>query len=222
MLKQKAALVWIVAPLAALAFWENRPATLALSHALHTFSTMLPPYLPGTAWTEVPRLLLETLEIAVVGTSIATIAALPLGLSAARNFAPPYVSIPIRRFLEALRAVPEIVWGLILVSAIGIGPQAGIAALALHATGALGRLYAESFENVPAEPVHSLAATGAPPIAIAGFAFLPLALAPIAVHTLFRLEWNIRAATILGVIGAGGIRKRSGSSTPQQHYSTNR
>ena len=75
-LKQKAALVWIVAPLAALAFWENRPATLALSHAIHTFSTMLPPYLPGTAWTQAPRLLLETLEIAVVGTSIATIAAL--------------------------------------------------------------------------------------------------------------------------------------------------
>jgi phosphonate transport system permease protein len=205
LLKQKTALLWIVVPLAILAFWENRPATIALSHAIRTFSNMLPPYLPGTAWTQVPRLLLETLEIAVVGTSIATIAALPLGLSAARNFAPPYVSIPVRRFLEALRAVPEIVWGLILVSAIGIGPQAGIVALALHATGALGRLYAESFENVPSEPVHSLAATGARPLAIAGFAFIPLALAPIAVHTLFRLEWNIRAATVLGVIGAGGI-----------------
>jgi phosphonate transport system permease protein len=94
---------------------------------------------------------------------------------------------------------------LILVSAIGVGPQAGVMALALHTTGSLGRLFAESFENIPMEPVQAMAATGAPATAIAGFAFVPLALPPMAVHTLFRLEWNVRAATIVGVIGAGGI-----------------
>ena len=92
-----------------------------------------------------------------------------------------------------------------LVSAIGTGPEAGVIALALHGTGSLGRLYAESFENIRTDPVHSIAATGARPLAIAGFAYLPLAVAPLAVHTLFRLEWNVRAATIVGVIGAGGI-----------------
>jgi phosphonate transport system permease protein len=205
LLKQRPAILWVVLPVAAFASWQNRPAILALSHAVTTFSNMLPPHLPSDAIHQLPRLLLETLRIAFEGTLFAMIAALPLGLCAARNLTHPLLSIPVRRFLEALRAVPEVVWGLILVSAIGIGPQAGIAALALHTTGALGRLYAESFENIPMEPVHAIAATGAPPIAVAGFAFVPLAMAPIAVHTLFRLEWNIRAATILGVIGAGGI-----------------
>jgi len=204
-LKQKPALLWFVVPLAALACFVNRPATVALSHAAATFSRMLPPQLPSEALGQVPRLVLETLEIAVTGTFLGMIFALPLGLCAARNLSHPVLSVPARRFLEALRAVPEVVWGLILVSAIGVGPQAGIVALALHATGSLGRLYAESFENIRPEPVYALAATGAPALAVAGFGYVPLALAPVAVHTLFRLEWNVRAATILGVIGAGGI-----------------
>jgi len=94
---------------------------------------------------------------------------------------------------------------LVLVGAIGTGPKAGVVALALHGAGSLGRLYAESFENIRTEPLRSIAATGARPLAIAGFAYLPLAVAPLAVHTLFRLEWNVRAAAIVGVIGAGGI-----------------
>jgi phosphonate transport system permease protein len=203
--KQKAVVVWFVLPLAALAFWHNFPATVAISHAISTFGTMLPPQLPGDAIRHIPQLLLETLEIAVGGTLLGMIAGLPLGLCAASNLAPPVLYVPVRRFLEALRAVPEIIWGLVLVTAIGIGPQAGVFALACHATGALGRLFAESFENTPPEPVRAVAATGAGPLSLAAFAFVPLALAPLAVHTLFRLEWNVRAATIVGVIGAGGI-----------------
>jgi phosphonate transport system permease protein len=205
LLKQKAVIVWFVLPLAALAFWHNRPATVAASHAISTFASMLPPQLPRDAMRQIPKLLLETLEIAFGGTLLAVIAGLPLGLCAARNLSPAILSVPVRRFLEALRAVPEIIWGLLLVTAIGVGPRAGVFALALHATGSLGRLYAESFENIPVDPVRAIAATGAPPIAVAGFAYFPLALAPLAVHTLFRLEWNVRAATVVGVIGAGGI-----------------
>jgi phosphonate transport system permease protein len=154
---------------------------------------------------KLPALLLETAEIAVGGTFFAMLGALPLGLLAARNFVPVWISLPVRRVLEALRAVPEVVWGLVLVGAIGTGPEAGIIALALHGTGSLGRLYSESFENIRTDPVHALASTGARPLAIAGFGYLPLAIAPLSVHTLFRLEWNVRAATIVGVIGAGGI-----------------
>jgi phosphonate transport system permease protein len=91
------------------------------------------------------------------------------------------------------------------VSLVGTGPEAGVIALGLHATGALGRLYAESFENIPTAPVHAISATGARSLSVAAFAYVPLALAPLSVHTLFRLEWNVRAATIVGVIGAGGI-----------------
>jgi phosphonate transport system permease protein len=166
---------------------------------------MFPPQLPHEAVVKLPKLLLETAEIALGGTFFAMLGALPFGLLAARNVVPPWISLPVRRLLEALRAIPEIVWGLVLVSIIGTGPEAGIIALALHGTGSLGRLYAESFENIRIAPAHSIAATGARPLAIAGFAYVPLAVAPIAVHTLFRLEWNVRAATIVGLIGAGGI-----------------
>jgi phosphonate transport system permease protein len=178
---------------------------LAFAHSMSTFAGMLPPYLPQAAVMKLPKLLLETAEIAIGGTFFALFGALPLGLAGARNLAPPWISLPVRRMLEALRAIPEVVWGLVLVGAIGTGPEAGVIALALHGTGSLGRLYAESFENIRTEPVHSIVATGARPLAVAGFAFLPLSVAPLAVHTLFRLEWNVRAATIVGVIGAGGI-----------------
>lgn len=203
--KQHPATLLLFFPLAGIAAWYSRPEMLAFSHSFSTFSKMLPPDLPGEAFHQLPRLLLETFEIAIGGTFFAMLGALPLGLCAARNFVPAVVSIPIRRILEGFRAVPEIVWGLLLVSVIGTGPEAGIIALALHGTGSLGRLYAESFENIRTEPVHAIATTGARPLAIAGFAYVPLALAPMAVHTLFRLEWNVRAATIVGVIGAGGI-----------------
>ncbi len=203
--KQRPVTLLLVFPLAALAAWAGRPEMLAFSHSISTFSKMFPPDLPPEAIHQLPKLFLETFEIAIGGTVFAVLGALPLGLCASRNFAPAWISVPIRRILEGFRAVPEIVWGLLLVSIIGTGPEAGIIALALHGTGALGRLYAETFENIRAEPVYAIAATGAPPLAIAGFAFFPLALAPLAVHTLFRLEWNVRAATIVGVIGAGGI-----------------
>ena len=203
--KQKPGLLFLAFPLAAVAFWQDRPTMFAFAHSVSTFAAMLPPYLPHEPCVKLPKLLLETAEIAMGGTFFAMLGALPLGLAAARNFAPPWISLPVRRMLEALRAIPEMVWGLVLVGAIGTGPEAGVIALALHGTGSLGRLYAESFENIRTEPVHSIAATGARPLAVAGFAYLPLAVAPLAVHTLFRLEWNVRAATIVGVIGAGGI-----------------
>ena len=205
LLKRRPMSVAVLLPLAGFAFWMNRPAMLALSHAFTTFGRMLPPELPEDAIAQLPRLFGETLEIALGGTCIGVIAAVPLGLLASRNLTPVWIALPVRRFLEALRAIPEVVWGLVLVTTIGIGPKAGVLALAFHATGALGRLYAESFENIPAAPVRALEATGAPRAAVAGMGFLPLALAPLSVHTLFRLEWNVRAATIVGVIGAGGI-----------------
>lgn len=218
LVKRRAALLYVVLPFAAAAFWENRPVAANLPHAWDTFSHMLPPRLPAGAVHELPRLFGETLEIALGGTFFACLAALPLGLCAARNLSPLLLSVPARRLLESLRAVPEIVWGLLLVTAIGVGPQAGMAALALHSTGALGRLFAESFENVPTAPVYALVGTGASSVATAAFSYVPLALPPMAVHTLFRLEWNIRAATIVGVIGAGGLGQALFDAQQLFHY----
>jgi phosphonate transport system permease protein len=216
--KRKPILLWGLLPLGVISIWMNFPEHFRLSHALTTYAGMFPPSLPLEAWAPLPRLLFETLLVAFGGTFFAALAAIPLGLCAARNLAPALLSFPVRRGLEFLRAIPEVVWGLLLVGAMGVGPQIGLAALALHATGALGRLYAESFENIPVAPVHAIASTGSPSISTAAFAFLPLALPAVAAHTLFRLEWNMRAATIVGVIGAGGIGEALYNAQQLQFY----
>jgi len=195
----------VLAGLGAAAAWHHWPHMVVLTHAINTFKTMIPPQLPSEALRQVPVLIGETLQIAVGGTVLAMICAVPLGVAAARNISPLFISFPIRRMLEGLRAVPEVVWGLILVGLAGLGPRVGILALGLHSAGALGKLYAESLENVASEPVMAMSATGGSKLAVASFALLPLAFAPMTVHTLFRLEWNMRAATVVGMIGAGAI-----------------
>lgn len=202
--KRPAALL-VLAAFGAIAAWHRWPHLMTVTHALQTFKTMVPPELPPEALRELPTLIGETLLIAFGGTLLAMICALPLAVAAARNISPVFISFPVRRVLEALRAVPEIVWGLILVGIAGLGPRIGILALGLHSAGSLGKLYAESLENVATEPVMAMASTGGSTLSIAGFAVLPLAFAPMTVHTLFRFEWNMRAATIVGMIGAGAI-----------------
>jgi phosphonate transport system permease protein len=198
-------ILFAVIAFGAVAVWDHHPHMIALAHALKTFAGMLPPLLPADALRQVPELIWETLVIAFGGTLLAITCALPLGLAAARNLSPAWISFPVRRLLETLRAIPEVVWGLVLVGIAALGPGIGVLALGLHSTGSLGKLYAESIENVPPEPVMALASTGGSRLAVTGFALLPLAFAPMTVHTLFRLEWNMRAATIVGMIGAGGI-----------------
>ncbi len=203
--KKYPALLAIAIPAMAVALRYNWPDMVAFQHATEVYRKMLPPTLPGDDWKHVPVLVLQTLEIAFGGTLFALMGALPLALCGARNLSPAWLSIPARRLLEALRSVPEVVWGLIFVTASILGPPAGVAALALHCTGSLGRLFAETFENIAAEPVHAISATGASRLSTALFAFLPMALPTLAVHTLFRVEWNVRAAAVLGIIGAGGV-----------------
>ncbi len=198
---------WLVAllPPALYCAWRFWPPSASLAHAASAFAGMLPPGLDAAAWRRLPDLVAQTLGMAVFGTALGAAAALPLALLSARNLSPVVIALPVRRLLEALRAVPEVVWGLVLVASAGIGPVAGTLALAVHSAGCLGRLFAESVENVRREPLIAVASTGASGVAVAAYATLPLALAPLAVHTLFRLEWNVRQATVVGMIGAGGI-----------------
>jgi len=197
--------ILLLLPFGAAALWTWRPETMALRHAVTTIGGMFPPVLALSAIQQLPRLLLETVFIAAGGTLLAVAMAMPLALLAARNMVPLPVAAATRLLLEALRAVPEVIWGLVLVTVIGIGPKAGVVALGLHSAGVLGKLFAESCENVRKAPVQAVEATGASRLAVAFYAMLPLASGPMAVHTLFRLEWNLRAATVVGMIGAGGI-----------------
>jgi phosphonate transport system permease protein len=197
--------ILLLVPCGLAALWVYRPEVTALRHAAVTIAGMFPPTLPPRAIGRLPRLLLQTMFIAGAGTLLAAVMAVPLGLISSRNIAPVPVASAARVLLETLRAVPEVIWGLVLVTLVGVGPIAGVAALGLHSTGVLGKLYAESCENVRRAPVQALEATGASRVAVAFYAIMPLARGPMAVHTLFRLEWNLRAATVVGMIGAGGI-----------------
>jgi phosphonate transport system permease protein len=198
-------LVFLLIPIGAAALWAYSPKLVAIRHAAATFAAMFPPSLPAEAVGRIPWLLCETLIIAGGGTVLGAAIALPLALASARNLAPAPVAPVIRTVLETMRAVPEAVWGLVLVAFIGVGPGAGVVALGLHSAGVLGKLYAESFENVRVEPKRAIEATGAGRLSVACFALIPLALAPMTIHSLFRFEWNIRAAAVVGMIGAGGI-----------------
>ena len=181
------------------------PRLLALNHAIDVFGQMLPPEITAEGLARLPQRLIETAWMAGAGTAGAVAAALVFGPASARNLAPGWLAFPVRRLMELLRTVPELVWGLVLITVIGVGPTAGAWALGLHSAGSLSRLFAESLENAPKRPQIAIGQTGASPVQVFAWATTPLALGPIAAHSLFRLEWNLRMATVLGLIGAGGI-----------------
>ena len=185
--------------------WDLWPRMFAAAHTADVLRRMWPPHLSSEQLRAVPGLIGETLLIAAAGTALAVVFAIPLGALAARNMAPAYITFPVRRLLELMRAIPEVIWGLLLVCAAIIGPRAGVLALGLHGVGVFGRLFSESMENVQPEPVWALSATGAGQLAVASYAVFPLAAPPMLIQMLFRFEWNVRAATVVGIIGAGGL-----------------
>jgi phosphonate transport system permease protein len=149
----------------------------------------------------------ETLAMSTLGTLLAVAGGLALALPASRAHADDAARArtPTRLLLNALRSVPELVWaGLLLISA-GLGPFAGTLALALHTTGVLGRLFAEAIENAPPGPAAALRAQGVGKGVVLLYATLPQVLPQLLSYTLYRWENNIRAAAVLGVVGAGGL-----------------
>jgi phosphonate transport system permease protein len=149
---------------------------------------------------------LETVQMALAGTFLALFAAFPLGFLAARNMTPhPYVYFAVRGALNLIRTIPDLALGLLFVAAVGLGAFAGTLALAIHTATVLGKLLSESAENIDEGVVEALRATGAGYPQILSFAVLPQILPDLISFTLYRLETNIRAASVLGLIGAGGI-----------------
>lgn len=149
---------------------------------------------------------LETVQMAFAGTFLALIAAFPLGFLAARNMTPhPYIYYAVRGALNLVRTIPDLALGLLFVAAVGLGAFAGTLALAIHTATVLGKLLSESAENIDEGVVEALRATGAGYPQILSFAVLPQILPDLISLTLYRLETNIRAASVLGLIGAGGI-----------------
>jgi phosphonate transport system permease protein len=165
---------------------------------------MLPPN-----WAFFERLVkpvVETIQIALWGTLLAVLLALPLCFLAARNLSPNLVVFhAMRQVLNALRGINEIIFALIFVAAVGLGPFSGVLALAIHGAGMLGKFFAEAVEEIDAGPVEALRATGAGPALVVIYGVLPQVIPSWIASTLYRFEVNLRAATILGMVGAGGI-----------------
>jgi phosphonate transport system permease protein len=149
----------------------------------------------------------ETLAMSALGTALAAAAGLLLALPASRlhDGDAARARAPTRLLLNALRAIPELVWAALLLIAAGLGPFAGTLALAAHTTGVLGRLFAESLENAPPGPAAALRAQGVGNGRLFLYATLPQVLPQLMSYALYRWENNIRAAAVLGVVGAGGL-----------------
>ena len=149
---------------------------------------------------------LETVQMALAGTFLALLVAFPVGFLAARNTTPHrFVYYGVRTFLNLVRTIPDLALGLLFVAAVGLGAFAGTLALAVHTATVLGKLLSESVENIDEGVVEAIRATGAGYAQILSFAVLPQILPDLISFTLYRLETNIRAASVLGLIGAGGI-----------------
>ncbi|HXZ43611.1 MAG TPA: phosphonate ABC transporter, permease protein PhnE [archaeon] len=148
---------------------------------------------------------LQTLQIAVVGTTVAALVALPLGFLSARNVARASVFYPARAVLNFFRSIDTMVYALFFVAAVGLGPFPGVLAVVTYTAMTLAKLYSESIEGIEPGPVEAITATGATRFQILRFGILPQVFPLFASYILYRLETNIRAATILGFVGAGGI-----------------
>ena len=156
-------------------------------------------------WTFLVSQMWLTVQIALWGTAIAVLIAVPLGLLGARNVTPPYVQLPIRRLMDVLRSVPDLVIGTIFVVAVGLGPFAGVMALALNTGGVLGKLFSEAVESIDKGPVEGVRATGASKLHEIVWGVIPQVAPLWTLFALYRFESNSRSATVLGLIGAGGI-----------------
>jgi phosphonate transport system permease protein len=181
------------------------PVALArgLPWMLDFFRRMIPPDL-----AVLPSALLgalRTIEIALLGTAVAAGLALPLGFLSARNVAPPAVFYPARAVLNFFRSIDTLVYALVFVAAVGLGPFPGVLAVIAYTTTSLAKLYSESIEGIDPGPVDAITATGATRLQILRYGVLPQVLPLFLSYILYRLETNIRAATVLGFVGAGGI-----------------
>ena len=156
-------------------------------------------------WETYLRLMLETVQMAVWGTVLSVILAVPFGLLSSANLSPAWLVFPIRRLMDLLRSINELVFALIFVVAVGLGPLAGVLALGVHTAGVLAKLFSEAVESIDARPVEGIRTTGAARLEEILYGVIPQVLPLWISYTLYRFESNVRSAAVLGIVGAGGI-----------------
>lgn len=149
--------------------------------------------------------ILITLQIAVWGTFLAIIFAVPFGLMAAENLSPLWLRQPVRRLMDSFRAINEMVFAMLFVVAVGLGPFAGVLAIFVHTTGILAKLFSEAVEAIDPRPVEGIRATGANVLEEILYGVIPQVIPLWVSYSLYRFESNVRSATVVGMVGAGGI-----------------
>jgi phosphonate transport system permease protein len=194
----------------ALLVWSWRGAEMAPGHLLRdagNMATLARDFFPPDFrdWRLYLEETLITLHIAVWGTLLAIVCAIPLGLLCAENISPWWVRQPVRRLMDALRSINEMVFAMIFVAAVGLGPFPGVLALFVHTTGVLAKLFAEAVETIDPGPVEGVRATGASALQEIVFGVIPQVMPLWISYTLYRFESNVRSATVVGMVGAGGI-----------------
>ncbi|MFC3228598.1 phosphonate ABC transporter, permease protein PhnE [Marinibaculum pumilum] len=146
-----------------------------------------------------------TVQIAVWGSVLAVIASVPFGILSSSNMAPVWIVQPVRRLMDAFRAINELVFAVLFVVAVGLGPFAGVMALFVHTTGVLAKLFSEAVEAIDPRPVEGIRTTGAGKVQEVVYGVIPQVLPLWISYALYRFESNTRSATVLGLVGAGGI-----------------
>jgi phosphonate transport system permease protein len=200
--------------LALLLFWAGQrmvPAWEASSPSLTYMLNFITRLVPTSEqWAQIPWLvimdaLIDTLAMTLIATSVAIVAALPLAMLAAKPIGPPVIGPLVRLLLNWWRAIPSLVWALLCVAAVGLGSAAGIVALTAYSMGYLTKFFYDTFDHMDLRPTKSLARLGAGRMQRFWHAMLPMGARSLAASCLFMLEYNIRAASVLGIVGAGGI-----------------
>jgi len=202
-------MLWII--VAGLLIWSWSPAEMFRAGSLFTDWRNMAEF--GQAflhpnfheWRSYIDDMMVTVQIAIWGTALAAVLGAPFAILASSNIAPQWVVQPVRRLMDSCRAINEIVFALLFVVAVGLGPFAGVMALFVHNTGVFAKLYSEAVEAIDPRPVEGIRATGARRIPEIVFGVIPQVIPLWSSFILYRLETNVRSATTLGIVGAGGI-----------------
>jgi phosphonate transport system permease protein len=158
-----------------------------------------------TDWRIYVDEMIVTVQIAVWGTLLAVICAIPFGLLSSSNIAPAWIYQPVRRLMDAARAINEMVFAMLFIVAVGLGPFAGVLALWIHTTGILAKLFSEAVEAIDPHPVEGIRATGANVLEEIVYGVIPQVMPLWVSYALYRFESNVRSASVVGMVGAGGI-----------------
>jgi phosphonate transport system permease protein len=169
-------------------------------------------------WREYVTDVIVTIQIAIWGTALAVVFSIPFAILSSANICPPWIVQPVRRLMDASRAINEIVFALMFVVAVGLGPFAGVMALFIHNLGVFSKLFSEAVEAIDPRPVEGIRATGARRLQEVIFGVIPQVMPLWSSFTLYRLETNVRSATTLGIVGAGGIGQTLYESIRSFHY----